>query len=85
MFLAAASEQNDQSLPVFAKVNAISRPEIKPQCKHSCTHSLDAREITLLQPFKSDNNPGLCHLIDSLEPALEGISTKIVNVLACFD
>ena len=82
--LCTASEQDHQPLAVLAEIDAVSRPEIKPQFKDSRTNPLCCGNIAAFQPVERNSNPRLYIVVQLSEPSIERIPSEPVDILANF-
>lgn len=78
--LCPAAEQDDNSVAVLAKVDAIPRPEIDSVLKHAGADALDVREIAQLQPPKCCRNFGGCGGVETPKPGRKRARTCAIEI-----
>ena len=67
-FFGASAKQDDQPLPILAKLNPISRPKIQPQFRNPGTCTFCHREVTLLQAQDGGDDSGAGGRVELHDP-----------------
>jgi hypothetical protein len=78
--LAAAAEQNDQTLSIAAEVDSVSRPEMDSALQDARSDSLHIRPVALIDARQ--RNGDLCSgpSIQGIEPNSEGAAALAIQI-----
>jgi hypothetical protein len=83
--LGAAAEQNDDSLPVFAKVNPVAWAEINADFKDPVANALHIREVSQAKPIECGGHSPRRLGVEPVKPLPEEVSSVTAEIFPDVD